>query len=177
VRIERTGRSAVGDHFGWHPSTGPDVDERYGHIFVNNLLTSDVKIDRSLFSVTQPRFLCERLDKPQMKQLDYNVYIRRKVDPGSDPLITWSPVANPDCRIQFDSPAGLNELHAEFSAHSRSYDNYTGSLFKSPELGNYQLMQAFPGSANATQLPGNVMELLKRTKKDGLFPGAYKPNQ
>ena len=35
----RTGRVPAGDHFGWHSRTGPDVDKREGHIFVNNLLT------------------------------------------------------------------------------------------------------------------------------------------
>ena len=39
----RDKRSAAGDHFGWHPSTGPDVDQRFGHVFVNNLLTGDAE--------------------------------------------------------------------------------------------------------------------------------------
>jgi hypothetical protein len=38
--FERTERSATGDHFGWHPSTGPGVEQREGHIFLNNLLTA-----------------------------------------------------------------------------------------------------------------------------------------
>jgi hypothetical protein len=45
--IGRKERSAVGDHFGWHPSTGPDVDERDGHVFVNNLLTAGENYHRS----------------------------------------------------------------------------------------------------------------------------------
>ncbi|MCB1120656.1 MAG: right-handed parallel beta-helix repeat-containing protein, partial [Verrucomicrobiae bacterium] len=36
--FERTPRSAVGDHFDWHPASGPDVDERHGHEFGNNLI-------------------------------------------------------------------------------------------------------------------------------------------
>ncbi len=38
--FERNERSATGDHFGWHPATGPDVDQREGHVFVNNLLVA-----------------------------------------------------------------------------------------------------------------------------------------
>ncbi len=34
--VGRDARSAQGDHFGWHPSTGPDVDERINHIFVKS---------------------------------------------------------------------------------------------------------------------------------------------
>ena len=52
--IGRNGRNAVADHFGWHPSTGPDVDKRDGHIFVNNLLTNDYNFDRPLLFVWQP---------------------------------------------------------------------------------------------------------------------------
>jgi len=51
--IARNARSAVGDHFGWHPSTGPNVDERDGHIFVNNLLTGDENFNRPLLYVWQ----------------------------------------------------------------------------------------------------------------------------
>ena len=38
--FERTERSATNDHFGWHPQTGPDVDQREGHVFVGNLLVA-----------------------------------------------------------------------------------------------------------------------------------------
>ena len=38
--FERTDRSAVNDHFGWHPSTGPDVDKREGHVLAGNLFVA-----------------------------------------------------------------------------------------------------------------------------------------
>lgn len=40
ARFTRTERSAQGDHFDWHPATGPGVHEREGHIFMNNLLVA-----------------------------------------------------------------------------------------------------------------------------------------
>ena len=46
--VSRSERSAVGDHFGWHPATGPGVDERDGHVFVNNLMTGDDGFNRPL---------------------------------------------------------------------------------------------------------------------------------
>ncbi|HPR31426.1 MAG TPA: right-handed parallel beta-helix repeat-containing protein, partial [Prolixibacteraceae bacterium] len=58
--IGRDQRSAQGDHFGWHPSTGPDVDERDGHIFVNNLLSGDNDFKRPLMFVWQPDVMCEQ---------------------------------------------------------------------------------------------------------------------
>ena len=172
--IGRTARSAAGDHFGWHPSTGPDVNERDGHVFVNNLLTGDENFRRPLLAFSQPASLCERLDKPQVKQLDYNVYVRR---PGaaSVPLIWWSPVQNDNCQAAFESLEGLRKLHPEFEADSRYFADYNGPLFKSPELGNYQLLQAFPGSKAAKQLPSQISELLGLAQTDQRFVGAYPP--
>ena len=52
--IGRNGRVAAGDRFGWHASTGPDVEKRDGHEFVNNLLTGDASYQRPLLFVWQP---------------------------------------------------------------------------------------------------------------------------
>jgi len=174
VYIGRSGRSAVGDHFGWHPSTGPDVDERDGHVFVNNLLTADEKFRGPLLQFSQRRSLRERLTKPQVKQLDYNVFVRRG-DTASETLITWSPAVSENSLQNLKSPEDLNKLHTEFSAHSKFFDNYDGPLFKSPELGNYELLEAFPGSSVASPLPSEIRELLGRTKQDTRFTGAYPP--
>jgi len=172
VCIGRTARTAAGDHFGWHPSTGPDVNERDGHVFVNNLLTADEHFRRPLLVLWQPESLCERLNKPQVKQLDYNVYVRRG-DSTSEPLILWSPAVNDNCQLTFESPEDLNKLHPEFSAHSQNYPNYNGPLFKSPKLGNYELLKAFPGATAASPLPTEIRELLCRPKQDSRFPGAF----
>ena len=174
VSFVRTGRSAAGDHFGWHPSTGPDVDERDGHVFVNNLLTANENCHRPLLAFWQPSSLCERLDKPQVKQLDYNVYVRSKETP-SVPLILWSPADNNDCQLQLASPEDLHDLRPEFSVHSQYFDNYSGPLFKSSVLGNYELLKAFPGATKAARLPADVRELLGWQKQENPFVGAYSP--
>ena len=169
AHIGRDQRSAVGDHFGWHPSTGPDVDERDGHVFVNNLLTSDQQYRGSLLQLKQPRQLNERLNKPQVKQLDYNVYVQQG-NTAPQSLISWSQASQQNLK----SPEDLHKLHPEFSAHSQSFPNYNGPLFRCAELGNYELLKAFPGSSTATTLPTEIQELIHQ-KQDSQFPGAYPP--
>ena len=168
AHIGRDQRSAVGDHFGWHPSTGPDVDERDGHVFVNNLLTSDQQYRGSLLQLKQPRQLNERLNKPQVKQLDYNVYVQQG-NTAPQSLISWSQASQQNLK----SPEDLHKLHPEFSAHSQNFPNYNGPLFRCAELGNYELLKAFPGSSTATTLPAEVTKLLDLSKKDTKFIGAY----
>ena len=171
--IGRTDRTAAGDHFGWHPSTGPDVNERQGHVFVNNLLTADKNFCRPLLAFSQTRLLCEQLDKPQVKKMDYNVYVRRCET--STPLIFWSPAKNNKCQEAFESPEDLHKVHPEFSANSRYFSNYDGCLFKNPESGDYQLLKEFPASASASTLPPEIGTLLGLSQKDALFIGAYAP--
>jgi parallel beta-helix repeat protein len=175
VTIGRTPRTPETDFlFGWHSSTGPDVDEREGHIFVNNLLTVDEHYYRPLFVVWQTPSLCERLSKPQLNQLDHNVYVRSS-DKSSNPLILWSPAKNKDCQQMFNSLTDLRKLHPGFSANSQYFADYNGPLFKSSKLGNYQLLQEFPGSKAGAQLPAEIRNLLKISQEDSQFIGAYPP--
>jgi parallel beta-helix repeat protein len=175
VCIGRNERSAANDQtFGWHSSTGPDVDEREGHVFVNNLISGDKNYERQLLFVWQPDPLCKRLAKPQLKQLDYNMYVR-----GLDktrPLILWSSALNDHCQqLALDSPDGIHKLYPEFSANSKYFANDNVPLFKSPELGNYELLQTFPGYKSASPLPAEVSKLLGISKKDIRYIGAYPP--
>ena len=169
--IGRNGRSAVGDHFGWHPSTGPDVDKREGHIFVNNLLTGDENFKRPLMFVWQPDSMCKKLKNPMLKQFDYNVFVNGS-DSVSNPLIYWSPSVNNNCQLISESLGDIQKLYPEFLTHSRYLPNYNGPLFKGFDLGNYHLLQAFPGSDAATSLPTEISELHGQSKQ---FIGAYPP--
>ncbi len=172
VTIGRTPRSAEGDHFGWHPSTGPDVDERYGHIFVNNLLAADENYRRPLFVTFQTASLCGKLKKPQLDKLDNNVYVR---SPGSktDLLMYWSPFKNKECIGEFNSLSELHKLHKEFATDSKYLVNYESPLFKNWKLGNFELLKGFPGSGVATKLPDKIKELLELPEGDTAFIGAY----
>jgi parallel beta-helix repeat protein len=173
VFFGRTDRTAVGDQFGWHPSTGPDINDRQGHVFVNNLLTAEENYKGPLLVFWQMPSLCERLNKPQVNKLDNNAYVQR-AQIGSPRMIYWSPASDSNCQIFFDSPAALNKMYPEFEADSQNFVNYSGPLFKSPELGNYQLLQAFPASKSDAKLPSEIKKLLE-PQKDIKFIGAYPP--
>jgi hypothetical protein len=172
--IGRNTRSAQGDHFGWHPGTGPDVDERDGHVFVNNLLAGDTNFNRPLLFTWQTPSLCERLPQPQLTQLDHNVYVR-SADSASHPPILWSPASNENCQAGFESLEELRKAYPKFAANSQYFKNYAGPLFKSMELGNYQLLPKFPGMATATPLPAEISRFLNRLQKENRSIGAYPP--
>ena len=174
VTIGRTPRSAEGDHFGWHPSTGPDVDERYGHVFVNNLLAVDKNYSRPLFVTFQTASLCNRLKKPQMDKLDNNVYLRT-TGSKTDLLMFWSPFKNKECMDEFNSLSELNKLHKNFATNSKYFTDYDGPLFKSWRLGKFELMSEFRGSEFATELPDDIRKLLGVAEEDAAFIGAYPP--
>ena len=172
VSFERTSRSAVGDHFGWHPSTGPDVEERDGHIFVNNLLVATDQFRRPLLQFRQPSNMYDRLKQSQVKQFDNNVYVRLG-NSDSNTLISWNPIEEGNHTTNLDSPAELNKLQPSFEANSKVFDNYDGPLFRSFVLENYELIKSFPGSGAASVLPAEIASLLGKTYQDSRFPGAF----
>ena len=172
--IGRNQRVAAGDHFGWHASTGPDVDQRDGHVFVNNLLTGDRDFTRPLLFTWQPPALCQQLTKPLVSHLDHNVYVRA-AEKTTSPLILWSPGPGERCQVGFDSLESLRKVYPEFAASSRYFANYGGPLFKSPELGNYQVLPDFPGLKSGTPLPADIAKHRGKSNKDGRYVGAFAP--
>ncbi|MFH0990091.1 MAG: right-handed parallel beta-helix repeat-containing protein [bacterium] len=173
VCIGRNERTAANDRtFGWHSSTGPDVDKRDGHVFVNNLLTGNSTYHRPLLFVWQPASLCKQLPNSQLRQLDYTVYVRT-IETTQAPLIVWSPAPGEECQVGFESLSDLRKLYPEFSGNSLSLYNYHGPLFKSTELGNYQLLPEFPGANSGIQLPVEISKFLRLSKGNGPYVGAY----
>jgi len=172
--IGRNGRIPAGDHFGWHSSTGPDVDKRNGHIFVNNLLVGDAQFSRPLLFVWQPSALCDRLSGPMLNQLDYDVFVRG-TEKTPYPFILWSPAQNEKCQTGIESLESLRKLYPEFAANSRYYPGFIRPLFKSMELGNYQLLQDAPGTDSGTQLPPEIRRIIGQSKKEGHYAGAFPP--
>ncbi|MBX3009719.1 MAG: right-handed parallel beta-helix repeat-containing protein [Melioribacteraceae bacterium] len=169
--IARNERSAQGDHFGWHPSTGPDVDERDGHIFVNNIMVADDNFDRPLFYVWQPAALCEKVNNSQLEQLDFNIYIREG-EKYTAPLILWSPAMNNLCQLGINSLDELKKLYPSFSLNSKYLPAYRGPLFKSSYLNNYEPLEKFSEAYKAQNLPANINKLINRSKP---YIGAYPP--
>ncbi len=171
--FERTERSAVGDHFGWHPSTGPDVTERHGHVFVNNLLVADERYRGPLLALEQSPAVRDRLKDSQLKELDGNVYVRR-FDPAGHPLIVWSPAPNEASRLEFASLEDLRKQYPQFGASSRYLPDYHGPLFQGLELRRLELMPGFPAASTAVPLPEKVAAVLG-VKAAPAYPGAYAP--
>ena len=170
--FERTERSAVADHFGWHPSTGPGVDQREGHVFVGNLLVADENFHKPLLRFEQTKVLCGQLTRPMVTRLDGNVYVRGG-DNREQSLLVWSPIEGENCVTEFKSLDGLRQLHPEFEAHSRYLDNYTGSLFKSPELKRFELSGDLVVAPSVSTLPAEIQRLLGWPDQTVLVPGAY----
>ena len=170
--IGRDARTATGDHFDWHPSTGPGINERYGHQFKNNLLVGTAGYNKPLLKVWQPALLCGRVDTQQLNELNNNVYVRISND-KMIPLLFWSPLENEECRSYLSTLADLQKLHPDFSVNSLEFYDYQGPLFKSLELSNLQLLPGFPGSQAAIALPAEISRFLNQTENGIPYIGAY----
>jgi len=174
VCIGRNGRTAAGDHFGWHPSTGPDLDKRNGHVFNNNVLTGDERFERPLLFVWQPASLCEGLPGAQLDEIDQDVFVRAR-DKTDYPLILWSHAPGRDCQAGLDSPDRLRKVFPGYCLRCLSYGGYDGPLFQGMQLQNYRVLSSFPGSRLGMPLPAEVAGALERNGKEERYVGAYPP--
>jgi hypothetical protein len=170
VVFERTERSAAGDHFGWHPRTGPDVDEREGHVLVGNLLVATESFGKPLARFEQPPALCQRLTRPQVTHVDFNVYVRQGTSP--QPLVVWSPAPGGQCQVGLDSLADLQKVSSGFERNGRSFSGYGGALFRSPELRRLELASLPPGVQPVSGVPADVRRLLGWSEAPSI-PGAF----
>jgi len=169
--FERNERSAVGDHFNWHPATGPGVSEREGHVFAGNLLVASEGYTRPLVRFEQPQALCGQLPRPQAQLLDANVYVRYGA--AAAPLVTWSPVAGDKCQVDLASLEELQQQQAGLEARGLFVRDFAGALFKSPELKRFELARLPSGWPAVDLLPLEVRRLLGWAEKGPLAPGAY----
>ena len=170
--FERNERSATKDLFGWHPATGPDVDKREGHAFCGNLLVAGPRFSKPLARFEQSPGLVGKLTKPQVTQLDGNVYVRNEAG-GPEALLFWSPLEADSSMTQFKTLEEFRRLYPHFEANSRVVTSSLGALFKSPELSRYELIHDILLAESATPLPEEVRQLLGWQKQEATVPGAY----
>jgi hypothetical protein len=170
--FERTERSAAGDHFGWHPSTGPDVDAREGHVFEGNLLVASEAFARPLARFEQTPVLCGRLTRSQVTRFDANVYVRLR-GAATVPLLVWSPVAGEKCQVELGSLDDLRALHPDFEKSGRFLTDLGGAVFKSPELANYEPVGDLAKPLPVDVLPAAIRKLLGWPETGARAPGAY----
>ncbi|MDX1380576.1 MAG: NosD domain-containing protein, partial [Xanthomonadales bacterium] len=169
--FERNGRSPEGDHFGWHSATGPGVDERAGHEFVNNLLAADGAFDRPLLHFAQPAELCDRLDQPMAGRVEGNAYVRPE-GAGGAPLVRLSPARTDTCFADYGSLDALRRAAPSFDAGGAQYDLTPRSVFRGPDVGRYDLQPSRQLEA-AGGTPDEVRALLEWSADARPAPGAY----
>jgi hypothetical protein len=157
--FERNERSAIGDHFGWHPRTGPDVDQREGHAFVGNLLVADASFPKPLLRFEQPAALQARLTRPQVTRLDDNLYVRSAASATPPALIAWSPNAGAENMLNLESPARLHEMFSPFEQHSRAWRVDYRSVMRSAELKRFEpVMDLRSGGEAGAALPKAIAQ-------------------
>ncbi len=172
--FERSERSAAADHFGWHPSTGPDVDAREGHVFVGNLLVASETFRKPLARFEQTPVLCGKLTRPQVAGLDGNLYVRQGAA-AKLPLLAWSPVAGTPCLVELGALDALRAQHPAFEANGRYLTDVFGSVFKSAELANYEPVGEIGSASLVDALPAAIRKLLGWPEAARRTPGAYQP--
>lgn len=173
VVFMRTERSAANDHFGWHPATGPDVDERTGHEFVNNLVYQNEGTRKfSALSTWQPDSLCYTLERMQLERLDHNVYVRDTTD-FTYSLIRWNALINDSCNHAVAGPAELHDLHPGFSGNSVFLPEYTKPVFMNAWQREYQLKPGFGGLETGSIPPADVAGYLGLEKGKAYSVGAW----
>lgn len=184
--FDRNERSAANDHFGWHPATGPDVEARVNHVFMGNLVVASAALrqpDKSyrvgdgpattpLVRFGQPQKLAERLTMPHVSAFDGNVYVRSGTAlPGT--LVAWSPAAGAKTVADYATLADFRQAQPAYEAHSQDLVLNAGSVVRSLELKNYDLVPSFTAKVPAETLPADVRQLLGWSEADATTPGAY----
>lgn len=144
VCIARTERSATNDAFGWHASTGPDVHERVGHVLVNNLMYAGRGLV-PLLCVWQSPALCGKLTSSQCRVLDHNVYVR-SVTLGDSVCIVFPSEEKEICHAVYPSLSAFRQAHGQYEIHGHGFVDCGGTVFRSAELGNYELLKSFLGA-------------------------------
>lgn len=120
----RDERSALSDHFGWHPSTGPDVHEREGHRFLNNLAYADANYHKALLRTHQAKGLRGKLKGSQLSTVEGNLYYRQ-APASEDSLVDWAPAETPEATAKYST------LEA-FRLAQPSFDTTASELKGSP---------------------------------------------
>lgn len=176
VRISRSERSAQGDHFDWHPATGPGVEERSGHIFSKNLMVSDGADTGALLSVEQWPKVCEQLKDSPIAAMDGNLYVRPDpITPGEPgPLVNWIDRSGENCATSYPTIAKLQAALPKYDKHGVQLKGSPRSVFSAPDLRQFSLNASLVEDTSVT-IPAEVRELLGWSKKDaqqtvGAFP-------
>jgi hypothetical protein len=170
--IGRDTRTAEGDHFGWHPGSGPAFDKREGHRCLNNLFYGDETFNRPLIITWQPKEVAEKLKNSQFKQLDYNVFVKSNIY-TTEPILHLDPTGIADCKPDIFELADLQKTAVETTGTNQYFGNFYNSPFKSIVLKNFELIPEFKPSIHSGLIPDNTRILLGLPKNTSSYFGAY----
>ncbi len=163
-----TERVPTGDLFDWHSSTGPGINERFGHVFQNNLLVASETYRNPLLLLEQTPAVCPKQTPEQAEKIYGNTYVRSGT--LQTPLIAGD--TGPNCSITYGSLAEFRQAQPKFEAHGRQIDSTARSIFKAPDIDRFELRAALPAPAGST-IPAAVIRLLGWNKIKGPVTGAY----
>ncbi|MEO3693807.1 right-handed parallel beta-helix repeat-containing protein [Roseateles paludis] len=176
----RDPRSNIGDHFGWHPTTGPGVDERVGHVFESNLMVADnapvagrwSPPRLALLRFEQPPMLCGKVTAPMSSKVDGNVYVRMgAAEAANRPLVSWASVADANCMSFFDTLDDFRKAVPGVEAKARVFINHSGAVFRSPEMRRFEPVGLLAG-VPAQPVPAEARKVLGWPDVPHV-PGAY----
>ncbi|MGA2755356.1 MAG: right-handed parallel beta-helix repeat-containing protein [Terracidiphilus sp.] len=176
VTVERNDRVAAGDLFDWHASTGPGLEQREGHIFVHNLMAATEGFREPLLEFVQKASLCGKLQHPQAKEVDGNVYVRSPFVLASGtvvPLIVDAPSAGENCSSKAASLEEFRKLEPAFEENGVQIDASPRSILKGPDLGHFELQRAIANAPSSDLLPADVRSLLGWNETEAKTSGAY----
>ncbi|KAA9134176.1 right-handed parallel beta-helix repeat-containing protein [Marinihelvus fidelis] len=172
AEFRRDRRGDGDDHFGWHVTTGPGVEERDGHVFVNNLLVVGPEYERPLLEFEQPAELCDRLDQPQADIVDGNVYVRDRTILSGSVLVQLSPAGTENCIENVTDLDALETTTPGWEAHGQVMAQSLRTVFKGPDLGRFNLREPIE-TQSSDRVPAEVLELLGWRAGEAATVGAY----
>ncbi|HEY9187611.1 MAG TPA: right-handed parallel beta-helix repeat-containing protein [Ignavibacteria bacterium] len=171
--IGRDGRKPEGDLFGWHSSTGPDVNNRNKHIFINNLLYGDNNYDSPFLFVWQSPVICKEVNTPQIDDMDFNLFIKSK-EKSKYPSIIWSPSKAINYKEEFETIIDFQKQHNNYLKNSYYLNDYKYSVLYS----NYFFHNFIFSDLNEFIMKGSVLPVeikMKLNKTEVNYIGAYSP--
>mgnify|MGYP002276962512 CR=1 FL=1 len=172
AEFRRDRRGDGDDHFGWHVTTGPGVEERDGHVFVNNLLAVGPGYERPLLEFEQPAELCDRLDQAQADTVDGNVYVRDRATTSGSVLVQLSPADTENCIKNVADLDALESATPGWEANGQALTQSLRTVFKGPDLGQYSLREPID-TQPSDRVPAEVLELLGWDADSAATAGAY----
>ena len=150
------------------------MEQRAGHVFVNNLMVASEGFRAPLARFELAAGLCTRFTRPEVKEVNGNVYVRPvpAVAPAAAvPLVQWSPVpGGASCQA---APLSLEEfpkVAPGYEAAGKQMDRTPRSVFKGFDVGRYELREAIPAGEVT---PADVRKVLGWSEADAKTAGAF----